>query len=244
MFVYVIVCSETLKIYVGQHKGSDLRQYLQQKWSEARRGISTRSRLYSSMRKHPRATWSIHPLISNLTTREECDRWEKMLIVALNAQHPDVGYNICRGGEGFTGPHTEQWRKATLDRINAYWANPKNREQRRKESTERWPESQKALATWRTKNPEKMAYWKGKTRSEESKQKTSQSLMGHQNRLGQIQSLEEKAKKSASLKQFYQDHPRGPASESTKMKLKSAHRTCSCPTHVRARQKQDSFLHK
>lgn len=116
MFVYVIVNSEALKIYIGQHKGQNLQKYLQQKISHAKHGESERSHLYRALLKYPQTTWSIHPLISDLQTREECDYWEKVLIKALKAQHPDVGYNITRGGEGFTGPHTEQY-KAKMRRI-------------------------------------------------------------------------------------------------------------------------------
>ena len=111
MFIYLIVNSETLKMYVGQHKGSNLRQYLQQKLSEARRGFGGRSRLYASMRKHPREAWSIWPLVSGIETRAELDEVEKHFIRVLKAQHPDVGYNICEGGEGFTGPHTENTKR-------------------------------------------------------------------------------------------------------------------------------------
>src|ERR1700676_1522992 len=100
MFVYVIVNSETLKIYVGQHKGTNLRKYLQTKLSNAKRNSGTRSHLVASMRKHPKEVWSIHPLLSDLQTREECDEWERHYIKVLKAQHPDIGYNICRGGEG------------------------------------------------------------------------------------------------------------------------------------------------
>ena len=100
MFVYVIVNSETQKIYVGQHKGRNLQKYLHQKISHALHGEAVGSHLYSAMRKYPRNVWSIHSLISDLQTREECDHWETVLIGALSAQHPDVGYNICPGGEG------------------------------------------------------------------------------------------------------------------------------------------------
>jgi len=55
------------------------------------------------MRKHPRETWSIHPLVSGIQTRAELDETEKLLIYALKAQHPDIGYNLCDGGEGFSG---------------------------------------------------------------------------------------------------------------------------------------------
>jgi GIY-YIG catalytic domain-containing protein/NUMOD3 motif-containing protein len=110
MFVYVIVNSETLKIYVGQHKRNCLQKYLKQKISHAIRGESERSHLYAAMRKHPKECWSIHPLISGLQTRAECDEWERHFIKALKTQHPEVGYNICRGGEGFSGPFTDEHR--------------------------------------------------------------------------------------------------------------------------------------
>ena len=103
MFVYTIVNSATLKQYIGQHKGTNLRQYLQQKWSEAHHNISLRSRLYASMRKHPRECWSIHPILSDLTTRQECDDWERFYIKKFHTQNPEYGYNISRGGDGGVG---------------------------------------------------------------------------------------------------------------------------------------------
>jgi len=100
MFVYVIVNSETLKIYIGQHKGQNLQKYLQQKMSHAIRGqYAGRSYLYAAMRKYPKDVWSIHPLIV-VQTVSECGYYERKLIEALNTQHPDVGYNLCHGGAG------------------------------------------------------------------------------------------------------------------------------------------------
>ena len=104
MFIYVIVNSETLKIYVGQHKGDSLKQYLQRKLSAAAHREASGSHLFASMRKYPKDVWSIHPLISDLQTREECDHWERLLIASMNSQNSGVGYNICRGGEGNSGP--------------------------------------------------------------------------------------------------------------------------------------------
>src|SRR5579864_954982 len=139
MFIYVIVCSETLKIYVGQHKGPNLSWYLTRKWWDANHHTSgTRSHLYNAMRQHPRESWSIHSLVSDIESRPELDVLEQHYIQALNARHPDVGYNICRGGEGFTGPHTDAWRKETLERVQAYWANPEHREQRSQNMKARW----------------------------------------------------------------------------------------------------------
>lgn len=133
MFVYVIVNSETLKIYIGQHKGTNLRQYLQQKLSEARHRISARSILYASMRKHPKEVWSIHALVSDLQTRAECDAWERHYIKVLKTQHSDVGYNICRGGEGFTGSFTvESRQKMSVGHLKSWHDGSPKREEQRK----------------------------------------------------------------------------------------------------------------
>jgi hypothetical protein len=107
MVVYIIVCSETLKLYIGQHKYEDrLNQYLASKFWDAHRATTKRSYLYNAMRAHSRDSWSIHPLVSGIETKTELDEAERLLIYALKSQHPDVGYNICDGGEGFTGPHS------------------------------------------------------------------------------------------------------------------------------------------
>lgn len=111
MFVYVIVCSETLKIYIGQHKGNNLQKYLQTKFSDAKNQLTRRSHLFNALRKYPKDSWSIHPLVSGIENKAELDEMEQFLIYALKAQHPDVGYNICDGGEGFTGPHSEETKR-------------------------------------------------------------------------------------------------------------------------------------
>ena len=111
MVIYVIVCSENLKVYIGQHTGADLQHYLQQKLYEARNRLKARSHLYAALRKHPRDTWSIHPLVSGIELRSDLDALERHYIRVLKTQHPEVGYNICDGGEGFTGPHTDEAKR-------------------------------------------------------------------------------------------------------------------------------------
>lgn len=112
MFIYLIVNHETGKYYVGQHKGQSLKKYLQQKFHHAKTGISEHSRLFRSMRAHPDpSVWSIHALRSDIQTKPELDQTEKDFIKFLRSQDPDYGYNICRGGEGFTGPHAQKSKK-------------------------------------------------------------------------------------------------------------------------------------
>src|SRR5208283_3371701 len=77
-----------------------------------KRKTSGTSRLFNAMREHTdHAIWSIHALLSDIQTRPELDAYERDFIAFLRSQDPEYGYNICRGGEGFTGPHTEQWKE-------------------------------------------------------------------------------------------------------------------------------------
>ena len=125
MFIYLIVNHDTGKYYVGQHKGNNLKKYLQQKFHHAQKGISSSSRLYRSMRAHPDPyLWSIHALRSDIQTKPELDELEKDFIQFLKAQDPEYGYNICRGGEGFTGPHTEKAKKKVGESSRSRWSNP------------------------------------------------------------------------------------------------------------------------
>lgn len=111
MYIYLIVNHVTGKYYVGQHKGNNLERYFQKKFSLARHAKGS-SHLFNSMRKHPLpCDWSIHALLSDIQTRSELDQHEKDFISFLRSQDPEYGYNICRGGEGFTGKHTEEWKK-------------------------------------------------------------------------------------------------------------------------------------
>jgi hypothetical protein len=127
MFVYLIINSITGKYYVGQHKGDNLQHYLQQKFYEAEHRLKARSHLYASIRKHGRIAFSIH-ILSDVKTKEELDRLEKLFIILLDSRNPDIGYNICRGGEGFTGPHTEEARKKNSVASRAMWEQPGKRE--------------------------------------------------------------------------------------------------------------------
>ena len=111
MFIYLIVNHITGKYYVGQHKGNNLRKYLQKKLWAAKHKVAGSSHLFNSMRKHPKNVWSIHALLSDVQTRPALDQYERDFILFLKSQDPEYGYNICRGGEGFTGPHSPKTRR-------------------------------------------------------------------------------------------------------------------------------------
>jgi hypothetical protein len=121
MYIYVITNTATGKIYIGQHKGNNLKKYLQTKLSDAHGHRGGHSHLYASMRKHPKDAWSIEPLME-ADTKEELDRLEILLIALYDTRNPEVGYNICKGGEGFTGEFTPEHRKKISDSNKKVWA--------------------------------------------------------------------------------------------------------------------------
>jgi len=124
MFIYLIVNHVTGKYYVGQHKGNNLKKYLQQKFGHARKGLSKRSRLYDALREFPAEAFTIHALLSDIQTKQELNQTERDFIAFLRSQDPEYGYNICRGGEGFTGPHTSEAKAKVTEALKQRWAQP------------------------------------------------------------------------------------------------------------------------
>lgn len=149
MFIYLIVNHETGKYYVGQHKGNNLKKYLQDKFSqskyEPKRG-RTRSYLFASMRKHsdPKV-WSIHALRSDIQTKAELDDTERGFIRFLRSQDPEYGYNICRGGEGFTGPHLEETRKKMSIHSRLMWSKPEFRVKQSGAEKASWSDERRSI---------------------------------------------------------------------------------------------------
>jgi hypothetical protein len=198
MFIYVIVNSATLKIYIGQHKGNSLKQYLQRKLSAAAHLEASGSYLFASMRKHPKDVWSIHPLVSDLQTREECNHWEKLLIKALNVQNPKVGYNICDGGEGFTGTFTDETRQKMSASHTGSKHSPESRAKMRKPKPAGHGDKVSAAMIGNTRaTGHKNSL--GFRHTEEHKEKMSALMLGNKYGLGIKHSEEHKAKISAAL---------------------------------------------
>jgi len=200
MFVYVIVCNETLKIYIGQHKGSDLGKYLSKKWFDAHRYSDKRSHLYAAMRKHPRNSWSIYPLISGVSTRIELDELERHFIRVLNVQNSEVGYNIQRGGEGFTGPQSESAKRKISRRMKVVM---RGNDHGRGNAGKKYPKS----LEWRQQVSEKM---KGQPKTKAHAQSIGDGHrglvynLGNSWNVGRKASPETRAKMSAAQKRRQQ----------------------------------------
>src|SRR5260370_757702 len=110
MFVYLIINDVNWKIYIGKTTNPSLWEYLQQKFRRSVASPALRSKLFRAIRKYGPEHFHIYPMISNCQTNEMLCCWEQILIKTLAAQDYEVGYNICRGGEGFTGSHSQESR--------------------------------------------------------------------------------------------------------------------------------------
>ncbi len=80
------------------------------------------------MRRHPKEAWSIHALLSDVQTRAELNQHERDFISFLRSRDSEYGYNIQRGGEGHTGPHTAETRQKIADASKQMWKDPAKRE--------------------------------------------------------------------------------------------------------------------
>lgn len=134
MFIYKITNAVNGKIYIGQHKGSNLKKYFQTKISDALHQRGGRSHLFNAIRKHGRENFSIEPLaeVHGDMPKVVLNNLETFCISILGTQNSEIGYNICRGGEGFTGPHSQ----AAKDKVGAFWQGKK-----------RSPENRAAIST-------------------------------------------------------------------------------------------------
>jgi group I intron endonuclease len=212
MFVYMIVNDVNWKIYVGKTTRPNLRHYLQKKFWVADHCPHLKSHLYAAIRQYGKEHFHIHSLISDLKTNEELCHWEQTLIKALAAQNPEIGYNICRGGEGFTGPHTEETRKKISKASEDMWKDPiirhtiiaKNLGKKRLpnvgETTRRYRLGTKASVDTVKRLQESHT---GLKRSEESRARQGQSISGTKNHFyGKAHSETSRAKMREKRLQF------------------------------------------
>lgn len=107
MYIYIIKNAVNNKCYIGKTVTKSLNSYLKSKFNDAKKYTNRSSRLNLAIRKYGESSFSIHPLVAGLKSNEELCKWEKVFIHLFGTQGED-GYNICDGGEGFTGSHTQE----------------------------------------------------------------------------------------------------------------------------------------
>lgn len=105
-YIYQITNKQDGKIYIGKSKTTvqgrwhghlrDYQKYIQQD--------KTSSKLYNAIRKYGIDSFTVEQIDS--CSYEELDERERYWIAKLTSRNPNIGYNICRGGEcGPGGPH-------------------------------------------------------------------------------------------------------------------------------------------
>jgi len=93
------------------------------------------SHLFNAMRKYPKDAWSIEALAEVHGEKAVLDSLETFVITVFDSRNPERGYNICRGGEGRTGPHTAETIKLIGENSKKMWTNPETVEKMRVRTT-------------------------------------------------------------------------------------------------------------
>lgn len=119
--VYRYTNQLTGKIYVGYTSKT-----LDDRWrdhvAKSRRGCQ---RLYAAMRRDGLSCWHREILEKGIPTLEEVNAAEQRWICELQANDPNVGYNMTPGGDGgTTHPHNEHHRLRMSSRMKGA-ANPR-----------------------------------------------------------------------------------------------------------------------
>jgi group I intron endonuclease len=157
MHVYKITNIVNDKIYVGQHGGDDLQAYLALNCGRALGGSRQNDKplLYRAIRKYGREAFSIESLVRPID-KDQTNKLEKFFIRTLEAQNPEIGYNLTEGGTGGAtrfGPHAPE----AIEKMHlAQMGKPKS------------PEHRKNLSVARTgvPNPKMEAIWAQRPRNE------------------------------------------------------------------------------
>lgn len=180
-YIYKITNTVTGKCYIGESKEKNV----ERRWKEHIRLINQNKgcpALRDAVKKHGWDKFKFEVII--ICFDEDRYFYEKDYIKKFNSKVPN-GYNITDGGEGggFIGKtHNEEVRKRLSEASKKFYSNPENR----KAASERAKEALKGInISERMKNSEKwkkavekmIVDRKGKTPSEETKQKIRESVI-------------------------------------------------------------------
>lgn len=144
-YVYKITNNITGKIYVGKRE----KPFLDCNYWGSGKHIS------NSIKKYGVDNFSRDVLGWYCDKQSLCEA-EQRFIKELNATDPSIGYNIADGGQGGSGKHSDEWKKAHSGSGNGRYGRPVSDDTRAKISKAN----------------------KGKVRSQEVKDKMSASLTG------------------------------------------------------------------
>ena len=131
-YIYKITNKINSKIYIGKTNSSIDIRFKQHIYSIEHH--KTKSLLYDAMKKYGIENFTIEE-IDSADSLEELNKKERHYISKYESQNPNIGYNICKGGEcGPGGPmfkdhhHSEETkRKMSFDRTGTKNSNYGNR---------------------------------------------------------------------------------------------------------------------
>src|ERR1700691_4365887 len=117
MIVYLLK-SPPGKVYVGQTKNTfDARWYCHVKDSRGK----SKYRLHQAIRKHGENNFSTE-ILATPSSVEEMNYLESYFIIMFNADNPNYGYNMTRGGEGRSAPTiVSRETRAKIGAANKLW---------------------------------------------------------------------------------------------------------------------------
>lgn len=104
--VYVVTNLVNGKQYVGQTSKSIGHRWSQHK-AQAARGKG--NHLHAAIRKYGESSFRIEPLVQFVD--QKVANWAEDMMIRKHDCCSPIGYNICRGGIGFTSGHTEETRR-------------------------------------------------------------------------------------------------------------------------------------
>ena len=170
-YIYKITNLINNKIYIGQTRYTIERRFKEHIWTS--KSEQNNIPLQNAIRKYGAENFRIEK-IDEASSKEELDEKEIYWIKTLNAQNPEIGYNVCRGGErGPGGPlfaghkHSEETRaKMSADRMGSKNANYGNHR--------KMPEEEKQKHAC----PGEKNGMYGKHQSDEKKEKIRQTHLG------------------------------------------------------------------
>lgn len=132
MIIYKVTNIQNHKCYIGKSKTSmEGRQW----WhlNQARRNSKTH--FHCALRKFgpQNFKWEI---IGTCNSIEELNEAEKCCIVFFNSNNRIYGYNMTKGGDGFTGTQTAQSKQLIAENNAKFWNGKKFSEEHRRKLSE------------------------------------------------------------------------------------------------------------
>jgi group I intron endonuclease len=146
MHIYLITCTVSGKVYVGQTVKENLNHYLMNKFWKAEHYAGIHAPLFLAIKKYGRSAFTIKSLV-RVADRKDLNRLEKHYVAIYKSSMKEFGYNATIGGDGQLGRVTSEATKEKLRNISKGKPKPEETKQRMREAAAaRTPEYKSALS--------------------------------------------------------------------------------------------------